>query len=56
MNQSPGGQPQGFRQRNQEAAAEAFYNVRQQTAPAEPERHAATARRLSGGDQLNVVI
>jgi flagellar hook-length control protein FliK len=57
MNQSPGGQPQGFRQRDQEAFDEPFFNARPQAPQAEStERRAATARHLSGGDQLNVVI
>jgi flagellar hook-length control protein FliK len=58
MNQSPGGQPQGFRQRDQEAADDSFYKLRSRGSQADAavESRPAVARRLSGGEQLNVVI
>lgn len=57
MNQSPGGQPQSYRQQRGDAEEPAF-TLHSPAAPAEAtqERPASIARRLGGGEKLNIVI
>jgi flagellar hook-length control protein FliK len=58
MNQPSGGQPQGYRQRDQNPPAEPAHQSGERVGPADStaEPRPAISRRVGGGEQLNVVI